>query len=37
MKWVDFRAQGFSMPQAPSDLEPLNIGPNLFLYKPGDI
>ena len=35
----DFGAQGFAMPQAPSgqDLEPLNLGPNIFLAKPGDL
>jgi hypothetical protein len=30
---------GFAMPPAPNgqDLEPLNLGPNIFLAKPGDL
>ena len=35
----NYGTQGFDMSQVPQgqDLEPLNLGPNIFLAKPGDL
>ena len=39
MSYGDFGTQGFDMSQATGaeNLEPLNLGPNIFLAKPGDL
>ncbi len=38
MSYADLGLQGFDMPQpSGADLEPLNLGPNIFLAKPGDL